>query len=65
MAEARRLPETCQGKVGSALDDAKKTVTGVVLVSTGSTGDSKTLEYGPRTIYAGFPSFLGLGVGGQ
>ena len=27
--------------------------------------DSKKLEYGPVTIYAGFPSSLGFGVGGQ
>ena len=29
------------------------------------TVDSKKLEYGPGTIYAGFPSSLGFGVGGQ
>ena len=27
--------------------------------------DSNTLEYGPGTIYAGFPSSEGFGVGGQ
>ena len=27
--------------------------------------DSKNLEDGPRTIYAGVPSSLGFGVGGQ
>ena len=29
------------------------------------TVDSKKLEYGPGAIYAGFPSSLGFGVGGQ
>ena len=34
------------------------------LLQVGAAG-SKKLEYGPGTIYAGFPSSLGCGVGGQ
>ena len=30
-----------------------------------ATVDSQQLEYGPGRIYAGFPSSLGFGVGGQ